>query len=933
MFARGRPYLKRCGGLSTTASDHAVSRGICPDEPLLFLYPRWFAAAVRQQQRSISTTLPRNKPSGGTSGGLLPRTTIPRPRTRKHSFGASARKRWASDRCLARVLVSNTDGSGPPQSSFEARLPVTNALEDTVDSASARKRWDSHRSTALVPISNTDENGPPQPSSEDRLLISHKLKDTVDRDHASDAGFEDIFDAYGDTDEKGYVDVDAWEFEREWEQYRTPKDPMTGRRIHDRSRQQFAPPGSRPDSYAWKEYKKFLEEIPPRQYRAIMRRQTIVQNTAPEKLLTVYEDLKFFIERLEKHERAAKSRSPGFWTTGETAEEKVLFIPDETLAVFSGITRHYSASENIWFANVSHGCRVHVMPAIESVGVNRKVVILGPPEATKEVVDRILAIERLQEQGDPLVETQKPLVPVFPSRLANEHSGEHTPLVRGVWSGNSANRPPGYFDSIYEKWQTVSSVKEFAEQVEALTTSLPQHGEFMQGHQREVASALRKMFALETKRHFMSTKALNIAVSFLLEHGYTNITRSVVNHARFVTTTETMNILLKTASKSQNIWDFKNTLRAMNYFRLPPDVDTWLAYVNCLVSPMVKLDLLKELETKGYLRNQYEMKRVLQVMVQELFIKHLKNGRSVDEFFSGVQAITGSDISPSLTIQMFNATTQIKNRAAMTRLLEIYRENNLPLNAEVAKEIIQLFPNDPFIAIHYTIKCLDTPKADLDKEAYGRLFEIAYNNKYYNTCRVLWRYACMNQQIKRSMRNTVTYLLLTNWAQEKGSERERLWLTCAGKVIAGVCLQLPDYPFKTELTEVIPKEFRDDPVASLVKRHKLEGEEREMSRLIAKAIIKHDVHVASWYRPVFPLGYMLQAAVSLDIDWGDAPRPARWLLQNAIGIPIQLVGDKMTSGNPFERPDSKFLSLTKPQKKRGTQASFRREESPIDHMS
>ncbi|KAL4958212.1 hypothetical protein BDW69DRAFT_154463 [Aspergillus filifer] len=901
MFARGRPYLKRCGGLSTIASDHAVTRGTQPDEPLLFLYPRWFATAVvRQQQRSISTSLPRNKPAISTSGGLLPRSTIPRPRTRKHSFGASTRRRWASDRRSAVVPVSNTEENGSPGTSSEARLPSSHTPEDTVDSA---------------PVSFPDETDHPEKSSDFDSLITDTLEDTVDNDYASHDGDGEFFVDYGDTDDRGYVDVDTWDFEREWEQYRSPRDLMTGRIIRDRAKQQFAPPGSRAGSQAWEEYKKFLEEIPPRQYRAIMRRQKITQDTAPEKLLTIYEDMKFFIEKLERFNKTVRYRSPGS-RMGGNAEEKVLYIPDETLAVLTGITRHFSASENIWFANVSLGCRVHVMPAIESVGVNRKVVIWGSPEATKEMVDRFLAIEMLQERGDPLVETQKPLVPVYPSRLANQQSGEHTPLVRGVWSFNPENRPPGYFDSIYAQWRAISSVKEFAEQVEALTTSLPQRGEFMQAHRRDVASALRKMFALENKRHFMSTKALNIAVSYLLEHGFTRITRSVINHGRYVTTTETMNMLLKTASKTQNIWDFKNTLRAMRYFRLPPDVDTWLAYVNCMISPLVKLDLLKELETKGYLRNQNDMKRALQVMVQELFMKHLKNGRSVDEFFTRVQAITGSEISPSLTIQMFNATAQIKDRAAATRLLKIYRENELPLSAEVIKEIIHLFPNDPDIAIHHTIQCLEAPKAELDKEAYARLFELAYNNRYYNTCRVLWRYACMDQQVRRTTRNTITYLLLTNWVEEKGSQQERLWLTSAGKVIAGVCLQLPDYPFKTELLEVIPKEFHDDPVAALAKNRKLEGEERETARLIAKSIVKHDIHVASWYRPVFPLGYMLQAALSLDMEWGDAPRPARWLMQNAIAIPIQLVGDKTTGNKKVEWPSSKFIFWNMPEKKR-----------------
>jgi hypothetical protein len=189
--------------------------------------------------------------------------------------------------------------------------------------------------------------------------------------------------------------------------------------------------------------------------------------------------------------------------------------------------------------------------------------------------------------------------------------------------------------------------------------------------------------------------------------------------------------------------------------------------------------------------------------------------------------------------------------------------------------------------------CLQGPTAELNQETYARLFINARRNKHYNICRVLWRYACMNEAVSRTMRDDVTFLLFHNVAREGLAEQDKLWWTCAGKVLVGVDLHLPDFPFKNDLLRTIPPEFHDNPVASFLTPLRLEGEERSKQRLAAKAIVKHDVEIGPWYRPTYSLAHMLEVAAELDKQWVGVPRPAKWLMQNAIQVPVEFVGHNL----------------------------------------
>ncbi|CBF76322.1 hypothetical protein AN4994.2 [Aspergillus nidulans FGSC A4] len=603
------------------------------------------------------------------------------------------------------------------------------------------------------------------------------------------------------------------------------------------------------------------------------------------------------VRLLESAEKRATDKSgfarPNFYSASlvdnPDVQSKEILIPDETVAFFAGVLEKFSQSENIWFMRLHGGCRVHILPTTESSGQDRKVVISGSPRAVEVTIQRIMVVKKRQERGDPLVDIQKPPLPILRSHLALGENGRTVTsmnAVRGVWG--YVSRPGADFDTLVASWPSLTTVRQFAEHVEQLTKSERSPGHHTP-HRQRVAMALRDLFSHADKEHLISTLALNTAVTYLLKQHYRDFVRGILNRAGHVATTETFNIILKSVARNQNIVSFRTVVVVMRRLRIAPDARTWLAFLDSLVSPLNKAHLVRVLERKGYLQDRSIVRTLLQVMVKDLFKAHLRDGRTVREFFYKTIMVAGSNwFPPSLIKQMFTVTVQLRNVHAMQELLKVCKENQLQLPSAVAYEVIHLFPQDTFSAVHYVLQCLDSPHAELDKETYEQLFVNAFQNKHFNICRVLWRYACMNESTTKPMRSTLNFLLTQNKASNRFSEWDQRWWTTAGKVIAGVCLHLPKYPLKDDLLRVIPPEFHDSPLSAFVNSGTVEGKERARQRTAAKAIVRHDYQIGAWYRPKYSVTHMLEAALALDKEWGSVPRPANWFLQNALDIPIEL---------------------------------------------
>ncbi|KAL4892115.1 hypothetical protein BDV59DRAFT_193964 [Aspergillus ambiguus] len=795
MFSRGHPCLKRRG---LAAVLDTVAAG--PEEPLLFLYPRWVTSAARQRRPLSSIASP---------------SPAPRP-SRRLSFGAASR-RWLSNSAV---------GANPTP-------PVDNA-----------------------PQKNTPPDGP-EKSLADRSEKTTQAKGPVPGSVLPRKGRR-VFNAFSDLDLPTPASSSP----------STPKGNIT------RTTRSAA------DKALVAMKRLSVRDRRKLRYRVFLSKQ--LQERGVKNRPNQWAKIRDLLEQLQEDARV--------WTKKGT-RQKELLIPEETVALLAGVT-DMAMKENIWYVPVHNGCRVHVLHPRESEGQYRKVILSGSERVVELVGDRIMHARDLQAAGAPLVDIRKPRVPVFPSIDALKRKGHPVPLVRGVWDFYTARGRPAKFDLILAASENLSTVREFAEHVEELTRSQALSYKRVNGrpqapHARRVAKAVVKLLLDDANRDLLSTAALNRALAFLCEHDFLRFAKMVFLRAEHIATVDTFNILLKSAAKRQDAQFFRQYLLVMSRMNIRPDSYTWVAFLDCLVSPKAKANVLIYALQKGYLNQTGAVRSALQLTIQDTFLTHLESGKSVDSFFNMAIDTYGTNwFPPSLINQMFSVTVRLKDFQAMDRLLEICRQQGFSLNGSTINQIVLLFRSDIFSALRYLWRCSDQPEKKLGKDAWERLFLVAFKGRHYNICRVLWRYACINEAVTYKMKQAVLSSLARNVARKKGKDIDNVWRTSAGKIIVGVDLHLASYPQKSSVLDCVPPEFHENPVSYLASGFKADGEDRQRQLRLAATLTQRDIEVGSWYRATRPLGIMLEAAAVMDREWKDAPRPTQWLMQNAINVPV-----------------------------------------------
>lgn len=625
-----------------------------------------------------------------------------------------------------------------------------------------------------------------------------------------------------------------------------------------------------------------MRSLSPRDRRRIKRRLYYDQMTEepdedsrPESLTQI----KYMLEKLQQD-------APR-WPWKDT-EHKELLVPDETVMLLTGTTGSFY-EENIFHVPVHNGCEVRVLRAIESEGRFRKVILIGSDAVVGLVEDRIKQLSDRQARGDPLIDLAPPPVPVYPSIKALQQKNQPIPLVRGVWVNSRPLVKPRKLDQVLSM-KGFTTVKEFAEFVEDLTMCKPSEDsdQAVAEHVLILASTLIREFRDEKSQKLISSSALNQALSFLLRHQFIHYARSALLIAQNVATIETFNILLGSAAKSLNLQAFRGVLSSMRSLNIRPNEGTWVAFLDCHVSPSSRVKLAAHLVQLGYITTD-SIQSTLQLTIQEIFSTHLEHGKSVDSFFDMMIDTYGVKWFPhSLINQMFKSIVIRKDYAAAMRLLDICDEQGFAKTSVTLNELLLLFHNDVFSALVFMFRLLGNGNLHITSSTYERLFLLCFKHRCYNLCRVLWISACTHRKVTYRMRFAVQLSLECVDASHRTSEVTRSWELNAGKVIVGIHPNLADYSLNPFVLNNLPAEFHNKPVLYFISALKRPGLDPEIHRRIASALVHRDIKLGPLYRLSNGLHVMLEAAYVADRECGISPRPITWLLQNTIQVPLKL---------------------------------------------
>lgn len=599
-------------------------------------------------------------------------------------------------------------------------------------------------------------------------------------------------------------------------------------------------------------------------------------------------DLVNLLEKLEHDTRV--------WS--KHVRHKVLDVPEETVALMAGMLE---MEENIWHVRIRNGCRIRVLDPAESEGPYRKVIISGTKRVLELVESGILKAQLRQEKGDPLVEVQKPLVPIIPSMEALQCRGLPVPLIRGVWS----KEYKGWRSKMNETLEPLAvdqipkpspfTIKKFAEYVEDVVKSdipLPLkkglYDHAQASHEEVVEKMLLELFYDEANQKFVSTGAANIALDYLCKHEFLSSARRVLAKCESVASADTYNILLQSAARRQDLNIFHYILLSMSRLHVQPNNKTWLAFLQCILSPHIKAKVLQHMDSKGLLNRSETVRGALQLTVHDSLSQHLQSGGNVSEFIEKLNQLYGQKWKSALIInQMLRQLLGNKDFSAMLQLAEISERQRLPIDAMTLKLMLTFFSADIQKALWFIFRYTDPQRDPFDARTLEKLFLIAFKNKSLNVCRVLWRYACTKGMVSYKMKTAVRRSVIQNCIAEGHNLINQTWQINSGKVIIGLELSqghgidLPGW-----IKALVPSGFEDNPVASLA-GYRPAGPQRRRQLDLADAIIKRDVDAGLMCRFSEPLHLMLEAAAVLDKEWNNTPRPLLWFVQNAIRVPIR----------------------------------------------
>lgn len=583
---------------------------------------------------------------------------------------------------------------------------------------------------------------------------------------------------------------------------------------------------------------------------------------------------------------------------GRGLKHQVLKVPEETVALIGGVT-DIALKENILYAPIRHGIRIHILPPRESEGHLRKMVVSGSAGGVREVSERILGAVRLQAGADPLIDIRKPPVPVYPSIDALRRKNMEIPRMRGVWDfyRAKANLLPievlleGQFEP-----ETPRELLEFIEDLIGSRMSGPYRRQKggtrrQMSRNQSVEHALVDLFRSQDNRRILSTAALNKALGFLCNRNL-RASRIVFARAEHVATVDSYNILLRSCAKRQDVRLFIHLVHTMGKKEIRPDAYTWVALLNCPITTEVKVRLFTYIHQRGILTHVGAMRSALQATIADMLALHLDSGKDMDAFIQTMRNSYGANwFTPSMINQTLYVVSNRKNRPALHRMLELCDEHGLEIDASSLMHILPMYRASIFDALVFCYPYITRPRFRMTRELYEKLFLIAFKGRCFNVSRVLWRYACMHGMTTYRMKMCVLSTMTTNVPKRAATSNpiDTIWRSSAGKVIVGVDLHCTDRPGEDYFLEHTPAQFRRNPVLSLTTGFK-SGDEREHQLQLATELVRRDIELGRRYAPVLPLAMLLDAAALVDVEWRNIPHQPDWMLKHAVMVPVAWEG-------------------------------------------
>ncbi|CRG85268.1 Putative membrane protein ycf1 [Talaromyces islandicus] len=547
---------------------------------------------------------------------------------------------------------------------------------------------------------------------------------------------------------------------------------------------------------------------------------------------------------------------------------KEIFVREETVAHLCGMPM---SDENIWDVSARNGCRIRVLDLSESKGMYRRAVISGSTRALELVETRIRKIEHSQEDQryNPknLLGIHRPPMPIIPSILALHEKGAPVPVIRCVWDdvGSVELEPLKELDPA---WRVPAySVPGFTWYVDQLIRRQSVARSLAAQSSKKTIDVERSLVTLFTRpelKPYFSTGALNLALEYLCRHEHLSSARLIFNQSLTVATTESYNIFFRSTARRQDLIFLKTLLQKMQTLGVRPNGQTWIAFLQCLISPSPRHQVMVRMRELGLLKDRRVLWDVLEYNIDIILTAHFRDGGDISSFLESLEKIYGKD---AVSIRLLNLIlTELAPSREDSRLVEAlnaFKKYQLtPSNKTI--NLAFTFFRSFYMAIPALSQVLQTCESFLSASNYEKMFTLALRSKSYNACRVIWTYACMRGMTSPLMRHMVLKSL-RNHAADQPLNTKKL-SSYLGAVVAGLRYREKDITHSGHIQAIVPAAHAETPVLYATAHMNAS----DLNRLrLNKRLITDDIKYGKTREPVVGLFLMLDAAIRLDreIPW------------------------------------------------------------------
>lgn len=549
---------------------------------------------------------------------------------------------------------------------------------------------------------------------------------------------------------------------------------------------------------------------------------------------------------------------------------------------------------NAWFHPVRLGCEVRVLNERARHRDKLVVILHGMPRARQLTREYLLWIERVvaKSTGWSLSSEDRPVLIRFVLSSLAWHC-----RTKSARRADALEQPPSW------------TVRSFADVVETLTTmQIPRQlrrelYDNADSHNRTVAEVLESLFSDPRSESCISLRALNHALQFTCAHTELEATSTFLfERAKSIGLSiqaDTYNILIEQSLRQNKLDYYRSLLASMQRMGVVPNEMTWVALLRVTKSRSARRAILQRLRHKWPKKNKMWQQVAVELVTTD-FARLVRLEKSFDYFVDFMdQSLPPDWLSARCINRMLHVCAEKKLWDVVPRVVELGERRGGLFNTGTHSALLKVFQKRG--SVRDSIGLLESHFAKTvgrdSAFAVPMVFMTAWNSRFYNVCRVLWRYAAVSGNIAVNMQNVVATSLIKN-NDETNNSASHLWRITAGKVIVGMDLDVSglasQYRFLNE-------DGLTNPMKVLAQWTPDDGPRQEQLSL-AYTILQRDLtaYKRFWRLRSQQLFDLLKKAYELDCEWMHRKKVRQysdlsWMIEDAIEVPLKPLQDPSVS--------------------------------------